>query len=73
MKNIIKIFALMLAFTLTFTVFPNLFSTSNSVKAATSLNLTDQKASKNTKALFAYLRDIRGNHILFGQQHANDT
>lgn len=33
-------------------------------------NLADKDASAETRSLFAYLKDIRGNEILFGHQHA---
>ncbi|MGZ0879247.1 glycosyl hydrolase [Priestia megaterium] len=32
--------------------------------------LVDPLATKKTKSLFAYLKDIRGKHVLFGHQHA---
>ncbi|WP_322552635.1 glycosyl hydrolase (plasmid) [Priestia megaterium] len=35
-------------------------------------NLVDPLATKKTRSLFAYLKDIRGKHILFGHQHATD-
>ncbi|MDR4945115.1 CIA30 family protein [Neobacillus cucumis] len=35
-------------------------------------NFVDKLATKNTKSLFAYLNDIRGKHVLFGQQHTTD-
>ncbi|WP_246062914.1 glycosyl hydrolase [Paenibacillus ehimensis] len=33
-------------------------------------NLVDKHATAETRSLFAYLKDIRGKEILFGQQHA---
>ncbi|OAS89471.1 MULTISPECIES: glycosyl hydrolase [Metabacillus] len=34
------------------------------------VDLVDQKATSQTKSLFAYLESVRGNSILFGHQHA---
>lgn len=56
-------------------VIPNGFSifTTNPVTAASKqIDLVDPGASDNTKKLFAYLQDISGEQILFGQQHATD-
>lgn len=36
------------------------------------IDLVDAKATAETRSLFAYLQDIRGNHILFGHQHPTD-
>ncbi|WP_052339758.1 glycosyl hydrolase [Gorillibacterium massiliense] len=36
------------------------------------IDLVDKDATDRTKSLFVYLNQIRGNHILFGQQHATD-
>ncbi|EFM11693.1 Mannan endo-1,4-beta-mannosidase [Paenibacillus curdlanolyticus YK9] len=36
-------------------------------------NFVDANATARTKALFAYLADIRGKGILFGQQHSTDV
>ncbi|MDG5471526.1 CIA30 family protein [Jeotgalibacillus sp. ET6] len=36
------------------------------------LNMADPQASKHTKALFKYLKDVSGHQILFGHQHATD-
>jgi mannan endo-1,4-beta-mannosidase len=35
-------------------------------------DLVDQLATAKTKSTFAYLNDIRGQHVLFGHQHATD-
>lgn len=37
---------------------------------AVAVNLVDRDASAATRSLFAYLNEIRGHNILFGQQHA---
>ncbi|MRN56428.1 glycosyl hydrolase [Paenibacillus monticola] len=34
------------------------------------VDFVDMNATAETRSLFAYLEDIRGKHILFGQQHA---
>ncbi|WP_159885086.1 glycosyl hydrolase [Paenibacillus puerhi] len=34
------------------------------------ITIVDSKATDETKSLFAYLRNIRGKHMLFGQQHS---
>ncbi|MNM06316.1 Mannan endo-1,4-beta-mannosidase precursor [compost metagenome] len=36
------------------------------------VNLADKDASAATRSLFVYLNELRGKHILFGQQHATD-
>ncbi|UOE93075.1 glycosyl hydrolase [Alkalihalobacillus sp. LMS39] len=36
------------------------------------LNMADEDASKYTKELFAFLQDVSGSQVLFGQQHATD-
>ncbi|AIQ63112.1 hypothetical protein PSTEL_08405 [Paenibacillus stellifer] len=36
------------------------------------VNLSDKDASAATRSLFVYLNELRGKHILFGQQHATD-
>lgn len=37
-----------------------------------SVDLVDADATEATRSLFAYLRDVRGQGILFGHQHATD-
>jgi len=37
-----------------------------------SVDLVDAEATDATRSLFAYLRDVRGEGILFGHQHATD-
>lgn len=37
-----------------------------------SVDLVDAEATDATRSLFAYLRDVRGQGILFGHQHATD-
>src|SRR5699024_11676422 len=47
--------------------------TNNQVNAASkTIDVVDSDASTNTKKLFAYLQDVSGEKILFGQQHATD-
>ncbi|MWC29063.1 glycosyl hydrolase [Paenibacillus sp. MMS18-CY102] len=46
---------------------------SNNSGNVRSENFVDANATAQTKALFAYLADIRGKGILFGQQHATDV
>src|SRR5690625_4836598 len=72
MKKMKKIFLIFIAILL---VIPSGFSifTVNPVTAASKqVDLVDSNASNNTKKLFAYLQDISGKQILFGQQHATD-
>ncbi|MEK0313501.1 glycosyl hydrolase [Cohnella sp. 56] len=45
-------------------------STNPPVNPAVSVNLVDADATPATRSLFTYLNDLRGNNILFGQQHA---
>jgi len=40
--------------------------------ATDTVTIVDPSASDATRSLFSYLRDVRGNGILFGQQHATD-
>jgi mannan endo-1,4-beta-mannosidase len=51
---------------------PGSNSGSNNGSDAASINFVDAQATGATKSLFDYLEDIRGNNILFGQQHATD-
>ena len=44
--------------------------TTNPSNPAVTVNLVDRDASAATRSLFAYLNEIRGQNILFGQQHA---
>ncbi|MBM7502995.1 glycosyl hydrolase [Agromyces aurantiacus] len=39
---------------------------------SSSVDLVDADATPETRSLFAYLRDVRGQGILFGHQHATD-
>ncbi|GAA1860678.1 glycosyl hydrolase [Myceligenerans crystallogenes] len=40
--------------------------------AATAVDLVDARATPETRSLFAYLRDIRGEGMLFGHQHTTN-
>lgn len=69
-----KWFSVLLAVLLVISTVPNAFKP-KIVQAASntnSINLVDSNASKNTKLLFNYLKNVGPKKILFGQQHATD-
>ncbi|MNI07337.1 Mannan endo-1,4-beta-mannosidase precursor [compost metagenome] len=43
-----------------------------SAESLKKVNLADSNATASTRSLFVYLQSIRGNHTLFGHQHATD-
>ncbi|WP_082053608.1 glycosyl hydrolase [Gordoniibacillus kamchatkensis] len=45
-------------------------SSSSTETSVRSVDLADARATAETRSLFAYLNDVRGREILFGQQHA---
>ncbi|WP_088102751.1 glycosyl hydrolase [Halalkalibacter urbisdiaboli] len=71
MNRLKKCFICFLAILLVFPAvsFTDPISTS---AAEVELKMADPNASKYTKELFAFLQDVSGQQVLFGQQHATD-
>ncbi|GAE29710.1 glycosyl hydrolase [Halalkalibacter hemicellulosilyticus] len=66
-KCVLVLLALLLLLPTTSTAFSESASTNERV-----LNLSDPNATRYTKELFAFLQDVSGEQVLFGQQHATD-